>query len=58
MILGLDISTTIIGVALIDEQGNLILNEHWDISKQETLYEKAEVVRASLWQLRTDYKID
>jgi hypothetical protein len=58
MILGLDISTTVIGVALIDEQGNLVLSEHWDISKQDTLFEKAEVVGSLMWELRTNHKID
>jgi RNase H-fold protein (predicted Holliday junction resolvase) len=40
MILGLDISTTVIGVALIDDQGNLALSEHWDIlsrKKRQTI---------------------
>ena len=36
MILGLDISTAIVGVALIEER-ELILSEHWDISKTDTL---------------------
>ena len=58
MILGLDISTTVIGVALIDDQGNLALSEHWDISKQDTLFEKAEVVGSLMWELRTNHKID
>lgn len=57
MILGLDISTTVIGVALIDDQGNLALSEHWDISKQDTLFEKAEVVGSLMWELRTNHKI-
>ena len=58
MILGLDISTTIIGIALIDNQGNLIVSDHWDISKQETLFEKAELVGSLMWELKTNHKID
>ena len=58
MILGLDISTTIIGVALIDDQGNLCLSEHWDISKYDTLFKKAEVVGSLMWELRTSHKVD
>tara|TARA_R110002126_G_scaffold4922_12_gene25536 strand:+ start:1502 stop:2074 length:573 start_codon:yes stop_codon:yes gene_type:complete len=57
MILGLDISTTIVGVALIDDQ-NLILSTHWDISKAETIFNKAEQVGSELWQLRNNYSID
>ena len=58
MILGLDISTTIVGVALIDDHGNLDLSEHSEISKQENLFEKAEVVGSLMWELRTNHKID
>jgi Holliday junction resolvasome RuvABC endonuclease subunit len=57
MILGLDISTTIIGVALINDEGKLIVSDHWDISKKETLFEKAEMVGSLLWELKTEYKI-
>ena len=51
MILGLDISTTIVGAALLDER-KLTLSTHWDISKAATLFEKAELVGSELWQLR------
>ena len=57
MILGLDISTTIVGVALINDEGNLIVSNHWDISKQESLIEKAEMVGSLLWELKTEHKI-
>ena len=58
MILGLDISTTIVGVALINDEGNLIVSDHWDISKQETLFEKAEMVGSLLWELKTEHKTE
>ena len=51
MILGLDISTAIVGVALIDD-GDLVLSTHRDISKATTLFEKAELIGSELWQLR------
>jgi len=51
MILGLDISTAIVGVALIDDR-KLVLSEHWDISKTDTLFQKAELIGSELWQLR------
>jgi Holliday junction resolvasome RuvABC endonuclease subunit len=57
MILGLDISTTIVGVSVIDSDGNLILSDHWDISKINTLFEKAEVIGSNLWQVKNDYAI-
>ena len=58
MILGLDISTTIVGAALLDNDGNLILSEHWDISKAESLFETGEIVGAELYSLRSEYDID
>ena len=58
MILGLDISTTIVGVALLNDEGKLIVSNHWDISKQETLFEKAEMVGSLLWELKTEHKIE
>ena len=51
MILGLDISTAIVGVALINER-DLILSDHWDISKANNLFQKAELIGSELWQLR------
>ena len=56
MILGLDISTAIVGVATIDNR-QLSLSTHWDISKADTLFEKAEIIGAELWQMR-DLGID
>ena len=58
MILGLDISTTIVGAALLDNDGNLILSEHWDISKAESLFEKGEIVGAELYSIRSKYDIE
>lgn len=57
MILGLDISTTIVGVALIDANGNLIVSEHWDITKQDTLFEKAEMIGSLLWALKNEHNV-
>jgi Holliday junction resolvasome RuvABC endonuclease subunit len=57
MILGLDISTAIVGVAVINDQ-KLVLSTHWDISKATTLFEKAEIIGSELWQIRNEYDID
>tara|TARA_B100000131_G_scaffold302145_1_gene325020 strand:+ start:1615 stop:2187 length:573 start_codon:yes stop_codon:yes gene_type:complete len=56
MILGLDISTTIVGVALIHDR-ELVLSTHWDISKAESLFTKAELIGSELWQLRNEYDV-
>jgi len=57
MILGLDISTTMVGVAIIDDSGKLIKSDSWDISKTETLFNKAEFIGAEIYGLRSEYDI-
>ena len=58
MILGLDISTTMVGVAVIDPGSrNLIFCEGWDLSKCDTLFDKAELVGANLYTLRSYFNI-
>ena len=55
MILGLDISTTMVGVALIDQDSrSLLKSEAWDISKCDSLYEKAELIGSCLYELRSE----
>tara|TARA_A100001515_G_scaffold23463_1_gene18121 strand:- start:34 stop:612 length:579 start_codon:yes stop_codon:yes gene_type:complete len=58
MILGLDISTTMVGVAVIDTNSRALVNvEGWDISKAQTIFEKAEIIGAELYTLRSKYNI-
>ena len=57
MILGLDISTSIIGVCILDK-GSVVLSEHIDISKLETMFEKAELAGSELWQISNNYRIE
>jgi hypothetical protein len=58
MILGLDISTSMVGVAIIEPvHSRLVLSDGWDISKIETTFEKAEFVGAQLYTLRAEYKV-
>jgi hypothetical protein len=58
MILGLDISTTMVGVAVLDSSGMLIRSESWDISKIDKLFDKAEFIGAELYGLKSDYNIE
>lgn len=58
MILGLDISTTMVGVAVIDtDDRSLVEVEGWDISKAQTIFEKSEIIGAELYTLRSKYNI-
>ena len=59
MILGLDISTTLVGAAVINSyDGKLVTSQGWDISKLDTTYKKSEFVGAELYGLRGEYNIE
>jgi|TARA_R110000851_G_scaffold219581_1_gene372317 hypothetical protein len=48
-----------VGVALIDQDSrSLLKSEAWDISKCDSLYEKAELIGSCLYELRSDYDIN
>ena len=58
MILGLDISTTMVGVAVLDEETkNLIISEHIDLGKLDSTFKKAELVGSELWQIAQQHNI-
>lgn len=48
MILGLDVSTSITGITILDDCGDIVLNEAWDLRKTKSIFEKAEYVRERL----------
>ncbi len=59
MILGLDISSTMIGVAVIDSTtGDLVHCKGWDLSKIDNSYTKYEMVGSELYALRGEYKFE
>lgn len=52
MIIGLDISTSITGVTILDEDGSVVLNTFWDFRKCKTFLEKTLLAKEyvqSLW---------
>lgn len=57
MILGLDISTSITGLAVIDEKGKLVYNDHIDTRKLNNIFSKANTVRSALIDVKQDYQI-
>ena len=57
MILGLDISTSITGATIIDEAGNVIYNEGWDLRKYKDFFEKAKVVEDKIGDLKSSFFI-
>ena len=58
MILGLDISTSITGMTILDEQGEIIYNDAIDTKKYKSIFEKAHAVRQRLQELSGQFKID
>jgi len=48
MFLGLDISTSIVGVTCINKNGDIILCDHCDLRKKKGLFEKAETLKKFL----------
>jgi glycerol kinase len=57
MILGLDVSTSITGATIIDENGKVIYNEAWDLRKYKDFFEKAAVVKGKIWELDDTFLI-
>ncbi len=57
MILGLDVSTSITGATVIDENGKVIHNEAWDLRKYKDFFEKARIVKNKIWELDDAYLI-
>jgi Holliday junction resolvasome RuvABC endonuclease subunit len=60
-ILGLDISTSITGVTVLDKNSNLLYNEFWDTrnkNKFPSLYSKADLITNKLIEIKKRFKID
>jgi hypothetical protein len=58
MILGLDISTSITGVTILDSTGTIVLNDAWDTRKFKNVFEKANYVKEKILDLYDEYGID
>ena len=48
MILGLDVSTSITGATLINDDGEIVYNEAWDTRKYKNFFRKAEEISAKM----------
>ena len=60
MIVGLDISTSITGITVLDESGKVVLNEAWDFRNKRyfpTLFEKGYEIKELLYQLKVQHDI-
>ena len=59
MLIGLDISTTMVGCAVIDpDSRSLVEVVGWDLSKLSNTFEKSELIGAHFYELRSRYDIE
>ena len=54
MILGLDVSTSITGATVLDNEGKIVYNEAWDTRKYKDFFKKAEYVEKRIDELRSN----
>jgi len=52
MLIGIDVSSSIIGIAILDSGGSLISNLSWDLRKLGTMYDKAAHIANEVISLR------
>ena len=57
MLLGLDISTSITGITILDKEGEIIYNDALDTRKYKSMFEKARTLQEKLKEIRKSYKI-
>ena len=58
MILGLDISTSITGYTVLDDDGNVVTCDHIDLRKEKNFFNKIQIVNARLEDISVDHFID
>ena len=58
MILGLDISTSITGYTILDNDGNIIVCSHIDLRKEKNFFQKCSAVEGRLAAIRNEYFIE
>ena len=51
MIFGLDISTSITGFTVLNDEGEVIVNEAWDLRKYKNIFEKASIIKEELFKV-------
>lgn len=58
MILGLDISTSITGITLLDKEGEVVFISSVDTRKNKNFFQKAEAVKSFLKDLSKKYSVE
>ena len=52
MILGLDVSTSITGITILEKDGKLVYNDAWDTRKYKNFFQKVKHVEDNLKELK------
>ena len=52
MILGLDVSTSITGITILEKDGTLVYNDAWDTRKYKSFFQKVKHVEDNLKELK------
>lgn len=55
MILGLDVSTSITGITILEKDGTLVYNDSWDTRKYKSFFEKVKYVEKQIIHLSELY---
>ena len=58
MILGLDISTSITGVTILDKCENIVYNDAWDTRKFKNIFDKAKFINEKILDLYDAYGLE
>ena len=53
---GLDISTSVIGVCFLDEKEDIVLLDYVDLKKEKSIFKKSDVTKKRLMSYRENYK--
>ena len=58
MILGLDVSTSITGVTILDTHDTIVYNSAWDTRKFKNIFEKASYVKEQILDLYDEHGLN
>lgn len=58
MILGLDLSSSITGLCVLDDNGNIVTKEHIDLRKQNTFFDKISLTKERLLGIISENNIE
>ena len=58
MILGLDISTSITGYTILDNEGNIVTCDHIDLRKEKNFFNKIQIVNTRLEEIREEHPVE